>query len=298
MRSADVRRPRRGFTLVELMVALVIGALLITITMRMVMGQTRFASVQSSREEVQQNARGAVEVVASELRGAIPAGLVLAAQDEVILMAPRHFGIACGTAGSDIVGIFPSLPLGVPMAPTQAPARWGLLIGTGAGWQGTTGNPTLNRITFSTVADFALGAAPPAPCETMNPEGGVRGLRFSGVSGPAAVSQGDVLVVYELVRFDVETTGGVSWLRRSNGWTLAGAEHGFFGHMQPLAGPVDPDAVRFTYLSGTPPTAMSFPVTGSAVNMVRFNVRTLTGRPLDGSIQQTQESSVTVHLRN
>jgi prepilin-type N-terminal cleavage/methylation domain-containing protein len=292
MRSADVRRPRRGFTLVELMVALVIGALLITITMRMVMGQTRFASVQSSREEVQQNARGAVEVVASELRGAIPAGLVLAAQDEVILMAPRHFGIACGTAGSDIVGIFPSLPLGVPMAPTQAPARWGLLIGTGAGWQGTTGNPTLNRITFSTVADFALGAAPPAPCETMNPEGGVRGLRFTGVSGPAAVSRGDVLVVYELVRFDVETTGGVSWLRRSNGWTSG------IWDMQPLAGPVDPDAVRFTYLSGTPPTAMSFPVTGSAVNMVRFNVRTLTGRPLDGSIQQTQESSVTVHLRN
>src|SRR4028119_2380214 len=61
---------RRGFTPVGLMGWGGRGALLIAVVLNFVTGQTRIATAQSGREEVQQNARGALEMVARDLRGA------------------------------------------------------------------------------------------------------------------------------------------------------------------------------------------------------------------------------------
>jgi Tfp pilus assembly protein PilW len=54
--------------LVELMVALVISGILVGIIFQFLLGQTRFARLQGAREEVQQNARVAVDVISSDLR--------------------------------------------------------------------------------------------------------------------------------------------------------------------------------------------------------------------------------------
>ena len=72
MRSADLRRRSGGFTLVELLVALVISGVLMATVFQILTGQSRAVAVQGAREESQQNVRGALEIVASELRTAVP----------------------------------------------------------------------------------------------------------------------------------------------------------------------------------------------------------------------------------
>lgn len=305
MRSAEPSRARaRGFTLVELLVGLVIGAILITVILRMVTGQTRFALVQGAREEVQQNARGALEIVGSELRTAVAAGLVRADDREIVLMLPRLWGVACGSpAGStDIVAVFPAAPgLTIPTG-----AGRGLLVQTDdLEWHGWTTNLNSNqRAAISAVAAFALGDPPAAPCNQTTPAGQVAAFRFSGPNNAILnVEPGAIVVVYELVRYDLaENAAGEWWLRRSNGWTQGGGLNGFSTTMQPLAGPVDRDAVRFRYFSGNPSAEIGAPGIDqallSSVRMVQFTVRTLSRSKLDGTLQEQEEGEVTVQLRN
>jgi hypothetical protein len=287
--------------MVELLVGLVIGALLITVIMRMVTGQTRFALVQSAREEVQQNARGAVEIVGSELRGVLAQGIVRAEEKELILMLPRLWGVSCGLAGADIVAVFPAAPgLTFPTGEGR-----GLLVFSDGVWKGRATNLNLNqRLGISGVGPFVLGTMAPPPCNSISPEGAVVAFRLSGSnyagSNPAP---GSIVVVYELVRYDVsQLADGDWWLRRSNGWVSGGGMTGFATTMQPLAGPVNPDSVRFTYFAGLPPTVIPAPGSDQAaqatVRLVRFDVRTLSRTRLDGVVQQEEEGAVTVQLRN
>jgi prepilin-type N-terminal cleavage/methylation domain-containing protein len=298
VRSAErVRARTRGFTLVELLVGLVIGAILITVILRMVTGQTRFALVQGAREEVQQNARGALEIVGSELRTAVTAGLVRAQEREVVLMLPRLWGVACGTVGTEVVAVFPDAPgLTIPGG-----AGAGLLVQTpDLEWHGWTTNLNSNeRASISAVAPFVLGNPPAAPCTQTAPAGQVAAFRFSGPNNAILnVVPGAIVVVYELVRYDVaENAAGEWWLRRSNGWTTGGNFS-----MQPLAGPVDRDAVRFRYFSGNPSAEIGAPGINqallSSVRMVQFTVRTLSRSKLDGTLQQQEEGEVIIQLRN
>lgn len=261
------------------MVALVIGALLITVIMRMVTGQTRFASVQTAREEVQQNARGALEMVGSEIRGAMPASLVNATATQLELRLPRAWGIVC-TDGPTADVVFPDVP---DLAFPAHGAGSGLMVFRAGAWVPTT----------YTQAPASFN---PATCGGGTTPQGV-GWRFNNGGGaPAPFVQGELVMVYELVRYAVAEQGGDHWLQRSLGWT------GTTPNMQPLAGPVDPDAVRFRYLDAAQAEMSPVPGTTAAqllnVRLIRFDVRTLSRQRLDGSIRQEEEGSVTVKLRN
>ena len=61
----DLRRPGAGFTVVELMVAIVLTGILATIMFQLMQGQGRFAGLQDARQEVQQNDRGALDLITS-----------------------------------------------------------------------------------------------------------------------------------------------------------------------------------------------------------------------------------------
>src|SRR5688572_28851170 len=62
-----------GFTIIELLIALVISGILALSIFEVVSNESEFVSLQSQREEVQQNTRASLELIASELR-TIPAG--------------------------------------------------------------------------------------------------------------------------------------------------------------------------------------------------------------------------------
>ena len=114
------KRARRtaGFTLVEVMVALLIALILSGVVFQLIRGQSRFVTVQSAREEVQQNTRGALELMASELRSIEPGGLVETDSNSVTFLLPRAWGLYCGGTATQMSAVFP-----VPPRPTTVIKR-------------------------------------------------------------------------------------------------------------------------------------------------------------------------------
>lgn len=275
---------RRGFTLAELMISLVLGALIIGVVLQFVTGQTRLTSMQSGREEVQQNARGALEMVASDLRGAISSGVAVGDANAIVVMLPRRWGVVCSQTGTtSTVVAFPN----VPSQPFPVGSDGGLLFQNGTGWR-----PVLpTRATVTDTARVVVGTA----CATINPTGNLVAYRLTGANHPAGVTAGTVVALYQRVRYDVQDSRGESWLYRSNGMVS-----GAFS-MQPLAGPLDAAAggASFTYFTGTPPAALATAPGGNAstagLSQIRLRVRM---KSRSGRDTQVEFDSATVQLRN
>jgi prepilin-type N-terminal cleavage/methylation domain-containing protein len=282
--SSRAFRGRRGFTLAELMISLVLGGLIIGVVLNFITGQSRLASMQSGREEVQQNARGALEMVASDLRGAIPAGVEVGDANAIQVMLPRRWGVVCSQTGTTrTVVVFPDVAGQVTPAGTDA----GLLLQNGANWV-----PALPaRATVATATPVAVGA-----CAGLNTTGNVVAFQLDGTGHPPVLA-GTTAALYQRVRYDVETSRGAQWIHRSNGITAAGA-----WIMQPLAGPVDAAAggISFAYFTGTPPVALpnapGANASTAALSQVRLRVR-MKSRG-GGSSSQVEFDSATVQLRN
>jgi prepilin-type N-terminal cleavage/methylation domain-containing protein len=279
--SPDRARARGGFTLAELMISLVIGGILVAVVLQFVSGQTRTAAAQSAREQVQQNARGALEIVGSDLRGAIADGLLRADAQRLDFMLPRRWGVVCSTAGGNTTtALFPVIP-GDPI-PTGPGA--GLIVFRGDVWLPAV--PAL--ATVAATAPAALAICPGAA-------GNVQAVTLTGAGHPPGATAGDRIAVYQLVRYDVGVSQGERWIRRSDGSGIAN------NNMQPLAGPVDDQFVGFDYLRGNPPVSIGaapgLAAAASDIEMIRFRVRTVSAPRADGS-NQVEEDSVTVQIRN
>ncbi|HEX2208598.1 MAG TPA: prepilin-type N-terminal cleavage/methylation domain-containing protein [Longimicrobium sp.] len=286
MSFAKESRGRRGFTLVELMVSVVLGALLIGIVLNFVTTQSRIATAQSGREEVQQNARGALELVASDLRGAVSSGIVTGDADAIELLLPRRWGVVCGQTGTTrTVVAFPNLP----SQPTPVGVDAGLLFQTAAGWRPTL--PARATVNTSTVVPVA------ASCP--NATGNVVALQLDGANHPANVPVGTTVALYQMVRYEVQTSRGSRWIYRSNGMTTGGVYV-----MQPLAGPLaEAGGLSFAYFTGTPPVEMlGAPGAAAAaqnppISQVRLRVR-MQSRQGSASSRQVEFDSATVQIRN
>lgn len=244
MSYADLRpvaRRRGGFTLVELMIALVISGILVTVVFQMMSGQARLVAQQSAKEEVQQNVRGALEVVSADLRGAFAAGIVLADSQAIEFMLPRAWGIVCGLQGPNAVdAIFPVT--GGP--PPDTSSASGLMLnanpaGPGAGAVWVPALPARARITAVT----SLGANGNA-CTPLNPAGSTVVYRIESDADLTGLAvPGNQLAAYHLTRYDLGDERGERWIRRSMG--MNGGSY----NMQPLAGPIEARGLVFRYFA-------------------------------------------------
>ena len=73
----------RGFSIVELLIAFVVTAILATAMTRMLLTDSRFVSKQDAMMTARQTARAAMNVMAVELRMVSDSGLVAAAAESV-----------------------------------------------------------------------------------------------------------------------------------------------------------------------------------------------------------------------
>jgi type II secretory pathway pseudopilin PulG len=269
---------------VELLISLVIGALIISVVLQFVSGQARLTTMQSGRQEVQQNARGALEMVASDLRGAISAGVEVGDLDAITVMLPRRWGVVCAQAAGSTTVVFPD----IPAQPTPVGAGAGLLFQQPGANAWLPALPARATVTLSTPVNVN-----PA-CAGLSTTGTVVALRLDGANHPA-VAVGSTVALYQRVRYEVQETRGERWLYRSNGMDAGG---GF--SMQPLAGPLDgANGVSFTYFTGTPPDDLDVPPGGNAstagLSQVRLRVRM---KSRQGSSPQVEFDSATVQIRN
>lgn len=286
MPYADLRRARGGFTLVEVLVALLISTVLAAVIFQMMSGQSRIVAVQSAKEEAQQNVRGALEVISSELRGAVPAGILAAEAQSLTFMQPRMWGFVCGGAGNTVTALF---PVTGAIVPTPGEAT-GVVVN-----RGTLATPDWApapplRVQVTRIQDVGGPAA--GDCAALSASGSLRAYEIDAPGiGLLAVPQRTVMV-YTMTRYNLAEIGGAWWLQRSNGM-----DDGQYV-LQPLAGPVEPGKVGFTYFGNDPNAALATPVgTPGDVRMVRVQVVTNSTQTLNGRTQR-DSGAVTVMLRN
>jgi prepilin-type N-terminal cleavage/methylation domain-containing protein len=296
--SADLRR-RSGFTLVELMVALVIAGFIMATVFQILTGQSRVTAVQGAREETQQNLRGALEIVSSDLRAAIPQGVLAAEARSITFMQPRAWGLVCGSGSANTVdAIFPSTQGLDAFNPGTAS---GVAINVGS-----TAAPDWQPRTLATwavvtgVQQFGAGEGGLCAAPSMGSAGGVVSVEITATGIGAWAAQRREIVLYSLTRYEVAQVGEDWWLHRSSGWDGAGFT------MQPLAGPLaevnGQPGLAFTYFAAPPPAAaVAAPGTNAAqltaLRRVGISVKTESQQAINGRVQQ-DSGALSVTLRN
>ncbi|HJR15795.1 MAG TPA: prepilin-type N-terminal cleavage/methylation domain-containing protein [Gemmatimonadales bacterium] len=94
---------RRGFTLVELLVSLVVASIIGAAMVRMVLSQARFMDQQEAWREARSVSRGGINRLLSDLRAVEASGGLRAAAaggQDFTVRVPYAFGVLCGISGS------------------------------------------------------------------------------------------------------------------------------------------------------------------------------------------------------
>lgn len=199
------RAPRRGFSLVELLVAFTLVAILGLMLTRFLLAQSRFTEHQHALREARMVSRNALNILESELRMVQDSGgLEVASADGKTIRAlvPYRFGLYCGTIGAK--SVLSMLPVDSVML-AQA-------VFTGYAWRSQAGNYTnvfTTSPTTSTNSNQCTGNGAS--------QAGIRTLTLSGRSGtvmdvsPAASGAviGQPVFFFQRVTYEFKASGRV-----------------------------------------------------------------------------------------
>ena len=142
-------RRRQGFTILEMMIALVILAVIGGSLVRVLLAQTHLFEKASAQRDTRNVTRSAVNVIASDLRMVDAAsGLIAASANTIVVRAPFAIGIVCGASGGGTA---------VSLAPTDS-AIW-----SGAGFSGYAWRDTLGVYNY-VEAGASISAGGAATC--------------------------------------------------------------------------------------------------------------------------------------
>lgn len=108
-RVARARRGarRRGFTLVELLVALTLAAILVGLVSSVFLAQNRFYGTVVRRSAVHDGARTILSFASAEIRNASPEGIRIADSLRFVTRIPSAVGIVCAVQGSRVDAYLP-----------------------------------------------------------------------------------------------------------------------------------------------------------------------------------------------
>jgi len=293
---------RRGFSLVELLVALVLLAIVSTAVYRVLVNNQRLYVAQTQRIDLQQNIRAAETILPAEFRelDASEGDIKAMSATALTIRAMRWLGFACSppVLGLGLNGLTLTIRGGAPGQPVFFGARPpdinkdSALIyydGNGTiraddGWAlgRVTATLPLNCPTGGTGVQLTVGGAltlpaPTPPAITSN---------FAGAITSGAPVRGFEVVTYQLYK----PAGDTSWYL---GLQPAGAS------MQPLIGPLLPNGVTFSYFDSAG-TAQNNPALVARIDVVirartALAVRTAGSGPMQATVDSV---NISVALRN
>jgi len=244
------RAARRGFTMVELLVALVLLGLVSAALYRVLVNNQRLYMAQTQRIDLSQNIRAAANILPAELReiDASEGDIVSMTPTRLEIRAMRWLGFACTppVLGGGLLGLTMNIRGGAPGQPLFFGAR-GINIATDTMLIYYDGNPTSRtddywaRGTFTGIAPVAANC----PDATVPPQQG-RLVTFNlnllglGVNQAGAIPTGAPVRGYEHVIYQLyRPAGDTSW--------YVGFQPAAGGSMQPLIGPVLTNGLTFQY---------------------------------------------------
>ena len=90
---------RRGFTLVETLIALVLSSIVIILVSTTFLVQNQYQATQVHRAAAQDNARSATDLLVGELRSSMRDGVILAGNRTLTVRSPVALATVCGRSG-------------------------------------------------------------------------------------------------------------------------------------------------------------------------------------------------------
>ena len=204
---------RRGFTLVELLIVMVILGVVGAAIVRTLTTATRLSDSQSQRTAMQGNLRAGAGLIPSELReiniDASGSDLIAIGKDSVKYRAMRRLAIACIGAGNVLT-----------VRRTNSFGLTGFSVGTGL-FLYVENDPTLTSDDI--WATFAITNVSTGAC----PDGSAATLLKLDANLPAGVVYDAPLRTYQDMTLKVYDSGGRKWLGLNDGTGL-----------QPVLGPL------------------------------------------------------------
>lgn len=180
---------RTGFTLIELIVATVLMAILGTILVQTLVRNSKFVSQVEASMNARQAARAAMTIMTAEMGMVADSGLTAATAKSVTIRIPYAFGMACSSTGTDL---YASL---VPMDSLM----YASAAASGVAWRDSTDSyHYLTGITVSTTSS-------PAQCSSDNIKTIPGGLNVK-ISGGSSISSGRILYLYENITYSFEAS--------------------------------------------------------------------------------------------
>lgn len=280
---------RRGFTIVELLVALVLMGVITAALYRVLVNNQRVYQAQTQRIDLQQNIRAAATILPAELRelAASDGDVQVMTATQIQFRAMRWLGFVC--SAPVLGGVLGGVQMTIRGAPLFFGAR-GINTATDSlliyydGNQASRADDSWARAKPTSAAVGNCGADPGSQI-TMNLSLGAS-PNVAGAIPVGAPVRGFERVIYQLY----QPAGDTSWYV---GLQPAG------GTMQPLIGPVLSNGLTFTYFDSLG-VATANPARVARIDIV---VRARTVQPVrtgsSGALTSSVDSIVTsVALRN
>ena len=254
---------RRGFSLAELMVSLVVAGVIGIALTRLLINQSRFVAAQDGYMKARAGARAGLNVMLAELRGVTWGGLVAASKDSITVRVPFGSGLTC------------TQPSGGYQAISQFPIDTFNYVGasiSGWAWRDDVGDWT-----FESPATLSSGVA--SDCSTAAPAVAVltKGRVVRVTPNNALTTPGQAAYLYQEVRYAL--AGSVEIPGRRALWRTVLST----GTREELVAPFDTSS-RFSFLVGeslTIQTAVPSPLDsarGVRVRLVGQSEETPEGR--------------------
>lgn len=175
---------RRGFSLAEMVVALLLAGIIGVALARLVISQARFVASQDGMLQARSAARAAVNVMSGELRPVTQGGIFAATADSITIRVPYAFGVACQQSGGGRV---------ISLLPGDS-ALYGTATATGYAWRDSI---------WHTVSPVTVGsgscAAPGKPITTLSAPGWTATSVLVSPDGIPANGDGDLVYLYQRV---------------------------------------------------------------------------------------------------
>ena len=145
-------RGRRGFTLVETLIALVLSSLVIVLVSSTFLAQNRAQATNAALASAHDNVRAATDVVARELRSSMRDGIVVAGPRTLTVRSPVAVVSVCGRSGFFGTNVDVHVDGGVPTLGTDEVAGVAVLDESSGVWD-------YERTTWSFIDGGGSGSA-------------------------------------------------------------------------------------------------------------------------------------------
>jgi prepilin-type N-terminal cleavage/methylation domain-containing protein len=201
---------RRGFTLVELLLSLIVTAIVGAALVRMVLGQARFMDQQEAWRGARAVARGGVNRLVSDLRMVEATNGVSAAVaggQDFTVRVPYAFGVICLAAGNTLT--LSMLP--VDSAMYNAPGHSGFAVRADDGTYAYYTSTVLSAIPANVGNGNCTGVvAPDKPITTLasmngSPAGNTITVTSTAAFNPA-VKKGQIVFLYRRIRYQFKNS--------------------------------------------------------------------------------------------